>query len=80
MGHYDGYTIEDFEMLLKTLSNIEGKFLLSSYPSDILCESTNKYGWHTVEIAGGIQTGARLSKRKSKVEVLTANYEINTTK
>jgi|GEM_PF-6126754 len=43
-GHYDGYTIEDFEMLLKLLSRIEGKFRLSSYPSDILEEFRKAYG------------------------------------
>jgi DNA adenine methylase len=76
MGHYDGYTIEDFEMLLKTLSRIEGKFLLSSYPSDILNDYIKQNGWHSKGIAGSIQIGARASKRKAKVEVLTANYEI----
>ena len=76
MGHYDGYTIEDFEILLKVLSKIEGKFLLSSYPSDILHEYTKHKGWHTMEIAGSIGTHARVGKRKSKVEVLTANYPI----
>ena len=29
-GHYDGYSKEDFEQLLKTLTKIEGKFILSS--------------------------------------------------
>ena len=76
MGHYDGYTIEDFELLLKTLSKIEGKFLLSSYPSDILREYSKQNQWNTIEVAGSIGTHARAGKRKSKVEVLTANYEI----
>ena len=31
MGHYDGYSREDFEALLKLLSEIQGKFLLSPY-------------------------------------------------
>jgi len=70
------YTVEDFELLLKTLSKIEGKFLLSSYPGDILKEYTKTNGWNTVEIAGTIGTHARAEKRKSKVEVLTANYGI----
>ena len=77
MGHYDGYTIEDFELLLKTLSKIEGKFLLSSYPSDLLREHTKANGWNTIEITGSIGTHARAGKRKSKVEVLTANYGIH---
>lgn len=35
-AHYDGYTLSDFENLLKVLSNVEGKFLLTTYPSEIL--------------------------------------------
>jgi len=73
MGHYDGYTIEDFEMLLKTLSNIEGRFLLSSYPSALLEQYKNEFKWHqfSVEMAVPIS-----NKGKRKVEVLTVNYEI----
>ncbi len=35
-GHYAGFTPEDYIVLLDTLSNIKGKFLLSNYPSTIL--------------------------------------------
>jgi hypothetical protein len=44
-GHYDGYSKDDFENLLKQLSKIEGKFLLSSYPSDILSDFINANNW-----------------------------------
>ena len=74
MGHYDGYTIEDFEMLLDALSNIEGKFLLSSYPSKILDEYVKKNNWCQFSIE---MTVAISNKRKRKVEVLTANYPIS---
>ena len=67
---------EDFGLLLKTLSKVEGKFLLSSYPSDVLNDYIEQNNWHSKGIAGSIQIGARTSKRKSKVEVLTANYRI----
>ncbi len=73
MGHYDGYTIEDFEMLLKALSKIEGKFLLSSYPSEILTKYIKENGWHTIEIE---QHVAISNKGKRKIEVLTANYPL----
>lgn len=33
-GHYDGYTVEDFEALIDTLSNIDGSFMLSCYEVD----------------------------------------------
>lgn len=77
-GHYDGYTIEDFEMLLKTLSEIKGKFMLSSYPSPILKDYTTKMGWHQMEIKSGVSVANSNSKKgqKVKTEVITTNYPI----
>jgi len=31
-GHYNRYSEEDYENLLKLLAGIKGKFILSSYP------------------------------------------------
>jgi len=72
MGHYGGYTIDDFERLLQLLTTVNGKFMLSSYPSDILSAYAEKARWKMIELdlprAGG---GGR------KVEVLTINYDVN---
>lgn len=73
MGHYDGYTIEDFQMLLNALSEVKGKFLLSSYPSDILKKYTKQFGWYQIEIDKRVSIS---KKGKRKTEVLTANYKI----
>lgn len=75
-GHYDGYTIEDFEMLLKRLSGIEGMFLLSSYPSPLLKTYTKRFKWHTIAINQNVSINAKSGKLKAKTEVLTANYPI----
>lgn len=75
-GHYDGYSIEDFEALLKLLASIDGKFLLSSYQSDLLTKYTNGNGWHTVTFQQLVTVNAKSGKLKPKVEVLTANYNI----
>lgn len=73
MGHYGGYTEGDFEALLQACSRLEGKFLLSSYPSEVLDRYTQQFGWRQIEI----NDLTRASKaRKPKVEVLTANYPI----
>lgn len=48
MGHYDGYNEDDFKQLLKALSGIAGKFLLSSYPSEPLDQFVKKYRWHQI--------------------------------
>ena len=77
-GHYDGYSKQDFEELLKLLSEIKGKFLMSSYPSDILKEYSKNNGWRTktleqpVSVANGTGNGG-----KRKIEVLTANYDLS---
>lgn len=76
MGHYDGYSKDDFEALLKLLSVIQGKFLLSSYPSDILAEYTTNNRWSSIAIDGRVTIAAKSGNRKRKIEVLTSNYQI----
>lgn len=77
-GHYDGYSLEDFEALLKLLSQIEGKFILSSYPSPILKQYTKQHGWHTKTIEQTISVANNHGKPgKPKTEVLTANFDLN---
>lgn len=73
MGHYDGYSINDYEELLQTLSNIKGKFMLSSYPSQILTQYTKQYGWKTKSFDSKVSVNVK-AKRKIKTEVLTMNY------
>jgi DNA adenine methylase len=72
MGHYGGYTEEDFKRLLNTLSSLQGKFLSSSYPSDVLSECIATQGWRVREIEMKRSAGGG-----RKVEVLTWNYEEN---
>jgi len=73
-GHYKGYTLEQFKELLNQLQKIKGKFLMSSYPHEILDHYTstnNRYQLqHTRKIA--VHKGVD----RDKVEVLTANYDI----
>ena len=66
-GHYGGYTQEHFNELLEALSGIKGKFLLSSYPNNILDEYRELYNWNNADV--------RVRKSgKNKVEALTYNY------
>jgi len=75
-GHYKKYTEQDFENLLKVLSSIKGKFLLSSYPSSLLSRFIQKNKWYTKEIEMPLAVTARYKSSKRKTEVLTANYPI----
>jgi len=81
-GHYGGYTENDYKLLLDTLSSLKGKFLLSSYPSDILTEYTKQNGWHTKTFNKPIsaQKAVTGKTRSRKIEVLTANYPLAETK
>jgi len=71
MGHYDGYTLEDFKNLLDTLEKIEGKFMLSTYPSEILSEYAQRNGWRMIEIDMHRSAG-----NGTKTEVITMNYDL----
>jgi DNA adenine methylase len=78
-GHYDGYTEADFEKLLETLSNIKGKFLLSSYPSKILDAYITRNGWYTKQFSKPLTAKKAIagkSRDSKKTEVLTANYPL----
>lgn len=75
-GHYDGYTKEDFENLLNVLQKVDGKFLMSSYPSPILTKYANDNGWHTKKFNQIVSVAAKSNKPKRKVEVLTANFPL----
>jgi len=74
-GHYGNYTEKDFKDLLELLSTMKGKFLLSSYPSDILSEYTKMNGWTTKIIEAKVSAShTKDGKQKKKYEVLTYNY------
>src|ERR1041384_6031688 len=69
MGHYKGYSEHNFENLLKLLSSIKGKFLLSSYPSPLLKRYIKKHKWYTKEINMTLAVIAKYNTGKRKTEV-----------
>jgi DNA adenine methylase len=73
-GPYSGYTEADFERLLKALSNAKGKFLLSSYPSEILDRYIEQNGWRQIRISGTVSVARKKANKKGKTECLTSNY------
>jgi DNA adenine methylase len=76
MGHYKGYSEAEFERLLNVLSRIKGKFLLSSYPSELLTKYTKENGWHTASYKKICSINKTAGNVKIKVEMLTANFEM----
>lgn len=75
-GHYDGYTQEDFDMLMNTLSKIEGKFLMSSYPNASLSRFVKEHGWYQRFFETTVSVSSTKRHEKRKIEVLTSNYPI----
>ena len=76
MGHYDGYSEQDFNNLLKVLSKIKGRFILSSYPNHDLKTFTTRFKWHSKVFEQGVSVAAKSGYLKRKWEVLTANFPI----
>ncbi len=77
MGHYKGYTDQDFRDLLELLASIKGKFLLSSYPSPMLNDFIEANGWHSIKKDITTTVNIKCGNPKIKTEVLTANYPID---
>lgn len=76
--HYKGYSHEDLERDLTVLSKIEGRFLLSNYPSDLLMSFVKKHNWFIKTFDKPLSASHRNKtiKNKRKTEVLVANYPI----
>lgn len=75
-GHYKGYTETDFHALLTLLSAIKGKFLLSSYPSELLDSFIKAHGWNFITRGMLVTVNSKSGNQKTKTEVLTANYPL----
>lgn len=78
-GHYSWYSPEDYIVLLDTLSQLKGKFLLSNYPSDILNAYIQRNGRSVMTQESKI-TANRYENgqpRKTKTELLVANYSLD---
>lgn len=73
-GHYAGYSEADFIKLLDMLTKVKGKFMLSSYPSDVLAKYTKANKWFTVSVEKKV--AVTKATNKTKIEVITANYKL----
>lgn len=73
MGHYKGYSENDYKDLLNALSKVKGKFLLSSYPSTILSQYIKKFKWRTKRVEKSVTVTKHTDKKKT--EMLVFNYD-----
>jgi DNA adenine methylase len=73
-GPYKGYKIEDFVALLEACKSMQGKFLLSSYPEEILMEYRDSLGWKFEDHTKTLAVDGRRKATRTKVECLTWNW------
>jgi DNA adenine methylase len=73
-GHYAGYNEEQFRELLDVCASMKGKFLLSSYPEDILKEYRQKSGWRSEDHEKSLAVDGKRKLARNKTECLSWNY------
>lgn len=78
-GEYGEYemTKADHYKLLTLLTTIDGKFLLSGYPSPMYENFREKNGWQMVSKPVHNQASSKRKKEKDRVECLWANYPLS---
>ncbi len=73
-GHYEGvFSEQNLEQLLKLLETINGKFMLTMFPFDMIEEYANKNNWIIHRIERTI-SASKTSRRKQE-EWIICNYE-----
>jgi len=75
MGHYGGYTEEQYIQLLDLLQKLKGKFLLSSYPSPVLNKYIKKNKWNCKRVKRTVAVTKHTDKKK--IEMMVFNYDEN---
>lgn len=75
--HYKGFSEEDFDILLTTLSMTKGKFILSHFMNKKLQEAIDKFGWKykVIESYMTVANNCRVNLRR-KQEILVYNYNL----
>lgn len=69
-GHYKGKE-EVFYRLLDILPSLKAKWLMSSYPNEVLFQKRKEFNWNTKDIVQRLL----INRNKTKLECLTMNYE-----
>lgn len=73
-GHYeDTFNEQNMEQLLRLLETIEGKFMLTMFPYDIISRYAQKNGWVIHRIERTIS--ASKTSRRRQEEWMVCNYE-----
>ncbi|MFM6602916.1 MAG: DNA adenine methylase [Dolichospermum sp.] len=69
LGHYKGYTLDEFKLLCETLDNIQGSYVLSNYPQEIEPQSAQR----KVEIEAVMTAKGKTNHDKSQDAIKQEN-------
>jgi DNA adenine methylase len=76
MGHYSGmFNEQNLKELLELCTTLQGKFMLTMYPKDIIKEFADNNSWHIHEVERQVSACAKEHRRK-QVEWMVVNYAI----
>lgn len=75
-GHYEGYSMADFERLLDILPTLKCKWMLTSYPYKELDERCAQHGWRQMKFSKTLSAKkVKIGETKTKkIECITLNY------
>lgn len=75
-GHYAGtFDAQDLQRLLDLLAKLQGRFMLTMYPDDLIAQYAMEYGWVIHRIERTIS--ASKTTRRKQEEWMVCNYTID---
>ena len=76
MGHYAGmFNEQNLEELLKLCSIIQGKFMLTMYPHELIKRYAEKHEWHIHKVER-IVSACKAEYRRKQEEWIVVNYNV----
>jgi len=76
MGHYSGmFNEQNLKELLDLLAGLQGKFMLTMYPNDLIREYARRYKWHIHAVERQV-TACRAKNRRKQEEWMVVNYTV----
>lgn len=75
MGHYANmFNDQNLNELLALLVTLQGKFMLTMFPNDVIRKYVDDYGWRIIEVERQI-SACKASSRRKQVEWIVVNYD-----
>ena len=76
MGHYSGmFNEQNLQELLELLASLQGKFMLTMYPNDLISKQAKRNKWHIHAVEHNV-TACSAKKRRKQEEWMVINYAV----